>query len=62
VLEWLARYPRIEIPEPSPARDTVVVTGDPALLDSRARRNWLIGDAKVDAGFDYQQVGVAWPL
>ena len=62
ILEWLARYPDVEIEETLASADTVIVTADPALLQSPARRNWLIGEAEVETDVDYERVGVKWPL
>jgi uncharacterized protein (DUF58 family) len=61
-LEWLARYPHVDIPEPAAATDTVVVTADPALLDHTARRNWLIGDGEVEVDVEFERAGLRWPL
>ncbi|HKC20153.1 MAG TPA: DUF58 domain-containing protein [Candidatus Dormibacteraeota bacterium] len=62
ILDWLARYPDVEVAEPTFARETVVVTADPALLDPAARRNWLIGDAESSSEIEFERVGVKWPL
>lgn len=61
-LEWLARYPHVDIPEPTVSRDNVVVTADPELLEAAARRNWLIGDAEAGADVEFERVGLHWPL
>lgn len=62
VLEWLARYPDLETRDAISPTDSVIVTANPALLDSRAMRNWLIGDAEVDTDVDCERLGLTWPL
>jgi uncharacterized protein (DUF58 family) len=62
VLEVLARYPEMDITESSGHSDTVVVSADPDLLESKARRNWLVGGAKVQEEIDFERVGTEWPL
>lgn len=62
ILAWLARYPDVEMPEPMSARDTVVVTADPQLLDAAARRNWFIGDREPAVEVEFERVGITWPL
>lgn len=64
-LEWLARYPDCppgRTDRPVHREDTVVVTAAPDLLRPDATRNWLVGDAKVDAEVGFERVGTAWPL
>ncbi|HET9781219.1 MAG TPA: hypothetical protein VFR33_05520, partial [Candidatus Dormibacteraeota bacterium] len=62
VLEWLARYPDDEMPDETRAADMIIVTADPSVLDSRARRNWLVGGAEGVPDVDHERVGLAWPL
>lgn len=60
VLEWLARYP--DGLGGTPEAPDVVITANPGLLERNARRNWLVGDAHVDADVDFERVGTMWPL
>jgi uncharacterized protein (DUF58 family) len=62
ILEWLARYPALDCSGARRGGDTVVVTADAGLLESRALRNWLVGDATVDEEIEFERVGTGWPL
>ena len=62
VLELLARYPDMDSTESSSHRDTVVVSADAGLLEPKARRNWLVGEARVEEEIEFQRVGTEWPL
>lgn len=61
LLDWLARYPAVDFGDET-SRADVVVTADPELLETLARRNWLIGDAPVNSGVAHERVGFDWPL
>jgi len=60
VLQWLARYPSTDFAEAD--RPDVVVASNPALLQTGAARNWLVGDARAGTDLDFQRVGTAWPI
>jgi hypothetical protein len=62
ILEWLARYPALEGSNARRGGDTVVVTADADLLETKALRNWLVGDATVDEEIEFERVGTGWPL
>jgi uncharacterized protein (DUF58 family) len=61
VLEWLARYPATPVTDVDLEPD-IVVTADPDMLEARAVRNWLVGEAPVRADVTFQRVGMEWPL
>jgi uncharacterized protein (DUF58 family) len=61
LLDWLARYPAVDLEEVVTQPD-VVVTANPSLFDPRALRNWLVGDAEAEADVGYERVGTRWPL
>jgi uncharacterized protein (DUF58 family) len=60
VLEWLARYPSAGFGAAHAA--DVVIAANPDLLTPNARRNWLVGDARVATDVTYERVGTAWPI
>jgi len=62
ILEWLARYPALECSDAWGGGDTVVVAADAGLLEPRALRNWLVGDAAADEEIEFERVGTGWPL
>jgi uncharacterized protein (DUF58 family) len=63
LLEWLARYPDCPSGSAVSGEDnTVVVTANPALLNTAAIKRWMVGDAAVDTDIDFERVGTGWPL
>ena len=62
VLESLARYPAIDSTESTGHDNTVVVSADADLLEPKARRNWLVGAARVEGEIEFERVGTEWPL
>lgn len=65
LLEWLARYPDLPAGGASPHSadgNVVVVTANPELVDPAAARTWVVGDAHIDAGVEFERVGTQWPL
>jgi uncharacterized protein (DUF58 family) len=62
VLEWLARYPYGPGDTDDLARPDIVVTANPDLLETLARRNWLVGDAPAQTEIAFERVGTQWPL
>lgn len=68
VLDWLARYPHApsapsgHLHMNGEEKSDVIVTANPALLRSNARRNWLVGDAPAPSDIAFERVGTKWPL
>jgi uncharacterized protein (DUF58 family) len=67
LLEWLARYPTSPSGPlghlPTSGEDNmIVVSANPALLNTPAIKRWVVGDAAVATDIDFERVGTQWPL